>query len=102
MKKHNFSAGPCILPQQVLEKASQAVLNFNNSNLSLIEISHRSNDFVAVMDKAQALVKELLQVPDGYSVLFLQGGASTQFLMTAMNLLKTSGKAAYILSLIHI
>ena len=54
MKKHNFSAGPCILPQQVLEKASQAVLNFNNSNLSLIEISHRSKDFVAVMDKAQA------------------------------------------------
>ena len=96
MKKHNFSAGPCILPQQVLEKASQAVLNFNNSNLSLIEISHRSNDFVAVMDKAQALVKELLKLPDGYSVLFLQGGASTQFLMTAMNLLKISGKAAYI------
>ncbi len=96
MKKHNFSAGPCILPQQVLEKASQAVLNFNNSNLSLIEISHRSKDFVAVMDKAQALVKELLKVPDGFSVLFLQGGASTQFLMTAMNLLKTSGKAAYI------
>ena len=96
MKKHNFSAGPCILPQQVLEKASQAVLNFNNSSLSLIEISHRSKDFVAVMDKAQDLVKELLQVPDGYSVLFLQGGASTQFLMTAMNLLKTSGKAAYI------
>ena len=61
MKKHNFSAGPCILPQQVLEKASQAVLNFNNSNLSLIEISHRSNDFVAVMDKAQALVKELFK-----------------------------------------
>ena len=96
MKKHNFSAGPCILPQQVLEKASQAVLNFNNSNLSLIEISHRSKDFVAVMDKAQALVKELLQVPKSYSVLFLQGGASTQFLMTTMNLLKTSGKAAYI------
>ena len=96
MKKHNFSAGPCVLPQQVLEKASQAVLNFNNSNLSLIEISHRSNDFVAVMDKAQALVKELLQVPNGYSVLFLQGGASTQFLMTVMNLLKTPGKAAYI------
>ncbi len=96
MKKHNFSAGPCILPKQVLEKASQALLNFNNLNLSLIEISHRSKDFVAVMDKAQALVKELLDVPEGYSVLFLQGGASTQFLMTAMNLLKTSGKADYI------
>mgnify|MGYP003385930142 FL=1 len=96
MKKHNFSAGPCILPQEVLQQASQAVINFNNSNLSLIEISHRSKDFVAVMDKAIALVKELLNLPEGYSVLFLQGGASTQFLMTVLNLLKTDGKAAYI------
>ena len=96
MKKHNFSAGPCILPQEVLQKASQAVLNFNNSNLSLLEISHRSKDFIEVMDKAVALVEELLELPDGYSVLFLQGGASTQFLMCAMNLLKTEGKAAYI------
>tara|TARA_B100000900_G_scaffold404658_1_gene413311 strand:+ start:1428 stop:2492 length:1065 start_codon:yes stop_codon:yes gene_type:complete len=96
MKKHNFSAGPCILPQEVLQEASQAIINFNNSNLSLIEISHRSKDFVAVMDKAIALVKELLNLPEGYSVLFLQGGASTQFLMTALNLLKKDGKAAYI------
>jgi phosphoserine aminotransferase len=96
MKKHNFSAGPCILPQEVLQQASQAVINFNNSDLSLIEISHRSKDFVAVMDKAIALVKELLSLPEGYSVLFLQGGASTQFLMTALNLLKIDGKAAYI------
>ena len=96
MKKHNFSAGPCILPQEVLQQASQAVINFNNSNLSLIEISHRSKDFVAVMDKAIALVKEMLSLPEGYSVLFLQGGASTQFLMTVLNLLKTDGKAAYI------
>ena len=96
MKKHNFSAGPCILPQEVLQQASEAVLNFNNSNLSLIEISHRSKDFVEVMDKAVALVKELLEVPSGYSVLFLQGGASTQFLMTTLNLLKVDGKAAYI------
>ena len=96
MKKHNFSAGPCILPQEVLQQASQAVLNFNNSNLSLIEVSHRSRDFVAVMDNAVALVKELLDLPKGYSVLFLQGGASTQFLMTVMNLLKVDGKAAYI------
>ena len=96
MKKHNFSAGPCILPQEVLVKASKAVLNFNNSNLSLIEISHRSKDFVEVMDKAQGLVKELLDLPKGYSVLFLQGGASTQFLMSCMNLLKTNGSAAYI------
>jgi phosphoserine aminotransferase len=96
MKKHNFSAGPCILPQEVLIQASKAVLNFNNSNLSLIEISHRSKDFVEVMEKAQRLVKELLDLPKGYSVLFLQGGASTQFLMSCMNLLKTNGSAAYI------
>jgi phosphoserine aminotransferase len=95
MKKHNFSAGPCILPQEVLKQASAAVLNFNDDNLSLIEISHRSKPFVAVMDKAIALVKELLNVPKGYSVLFLQGGASMEFLMVAMNLMKVNGKAAY-------
>ena len=95
MKKHNFSAGPCILPQEVLQQASQAVLNFNNDDLSLIEISHRSQPFVDVMDKAQNLVKELLVVPEGYSVLFLQGGASLEFLMVALNLMKVDGKAAY-------
>jgi len=95
MKKHNFSAGPCILPQEVLKQASAAVLNFNDDNLSLIEISHRSKPFVAVMDKAIALVKELLNVPKGYSVLFLQGGASMEFLMVAVNLMKVNGKAAY-------
>ena len=95
MKKHNFSAGPCILPQEVLQQASQAVLNFNNDDLSLIEISHRSQPFVDVMDKAQDLVKELLVVPEGYSVLFLQGGASLEFLMVALNLMKVDGKAAY-------
>ena len=95
MKKHNFSAGPCILPQEVLKQASAAVLNFNDDNLSLIEISHRSKPFVVVMDKAIALVKELLNVPKGYSVLFLQGGASMEFLMVAMNLMKVDGKAAY-------
>ena len=95
MKKHNFSAGPCILPQEVLQQASQAVLNFNNDDLSLIEISHRSQPFVDVMDKAQDLVKELLVVPEGYSVLFLQGGASLEFLMVPLNLMKVDGKAAY-------
>ena len=95
MKKHNFSAGPCILPQEVLKQASAAVLKFNDDNLSLIEISHRSKPFVAVMDKAIALVKELLNVPKGHSVLFLQGGASMEFLMVAMNLMKVDGKAAY-------
>jgi len=96
MKKHNFSAGPCILPQEVLKKAADAVLNFNDLNLSLIEISHRSKDFVDVMEKARSLVKELLNLPEGYSVLFLQGGASLEFLMTPYNLLKEDGKAAYI------
>ncbi len=96
MKKHNFSAGPCILPQEVLKQASDAILNFNNDNLSLIEISHRSKPFAAVMDKAINLVKELLNLPKGYSVMFLQGGASMQFLMTSYNLMKVDGKAAYL------
>ncbi|SHI52031.1 phosphoserine aminotransferase apoenzyme [Mesonia phycicola] len=95
MKKHNFSAGPCILPQSVFKEASQAVLDFNNSGLSILEISHRSKDFVAVMDEAQALVIDLLKLEGkGYKALFLQGGASTQFLMTAYNLLEN--KAAYL------
>ncbi|WP_152286725.1 3-phosphoserine/phosphohydroxythreonine transaminase [Flavicella marina] len=96
MKKHNFSAGPSILPQEVLKKASEAVIDFNGLGLSLIEISHRSKDFIAVMDKAQALVKELLELPEGYSVLFVQGGASTEFLMAPYNLLPEGGKAAYV------
>lgn len=97
MKKHNFSAGPCILPQEVFEKASQAVLNFNNSGLSILEISHRSKDFVAVMDEARALVLELLDLEDkGYQALFLQGGASLEFLMVPYNLMKINGKAAYL------
>jgi phosphoserine aminotransferase len=95
MKKHNFSAGPCILPQSVLQKSADAVLNFNNSNLSLIEISHRSKDFVAVMDNARDLALEHLGLQNkGYQALFLQGGASLQFLMTAFNLLEK--KAAYL------
>ena len=95
MKKHNFSAGPCILPEEVLKKASEAVLNFNDGNLSLIEISHRSKPFVNVMETARSLVLELLDLENkGYKVLFLQGGASTQFLMTAYNLLNK--KAAYL------
>jgi phosphoserine aminotransferase len=95
MKKHNFSAGPCILPQEVLNQAAKAVLNFNNDDLSLIEISHRSKPFMNVMDRAQKLVKELLDVPKGYSVLFLQGGASLEFLMVPLNLMRMNSKAAY-------
>ena len=97
MKKHNYSAGPCILPQEVFEKASQAILNFNNSGLSILEISHRSKDFVAVMDDARSLVLELLGLEGkGYQALFLQGGASMEFLRVPNNLLKENGKAAYL------
>lgn len=97
MKKHNFSAGPCILPQEVLAQASEAILNFNGLDLSLIEISHRSADFVAVMEKAKDLALELLDLKDkGYSALFLQGGASLEFLMVPYNLLPEGGKSAYI------
>ncbi len=89
MKKHNFSAGPCILPQEVLKKASEAVVELDNSGLSLIEISHRSKAFVDIMEKARALALELLGLEGkGYKALFLQGGASTQFLMVALNLLE--------------
>ena len=89
MKKHNFSAGPSILPQEVLLKASEAVMDLNDSGLSLIEISHRSKDFVDIMEKARTLALELLGLEGkGYKALFLQGGASTQFLMVALNLLE--------------
>ena len=95
MKKHNFSAGPCILPKDVLLKASEAVMDFNGSGLSLIEISHRSKDFVAVMERARSLALELLGLEGkGYQALFLQGGASLEFLMVAYNLLET--RAGYL------
>ena len=97
MKKHNYSAGPCILPQEVFEKSAQAILNFNNSDLSILEISHRSKDFVAVMEEARALVLELLGLEGkGYQALFLAGGASLEFLMVPYNLMKVDGKAAYL------
>ncbi len=95
MKKHNFSAGPCILPQEVLLKASAAVIDLDNSGLSLIEISHRSAAFVEVMENARSLALELLGLEGkGYKALFLQGGASLEFLMVAYNLLET--KAGYL------
>ncbi|SHI47143.1 3-phosphoserine/phosphohydroxythreonine transaminase [Aquimarina spongiae] len=95
MKKHNFSAGPCILPEEVFKEASQAILDYNNSGLSVIEISHRSKDFVDIMEEARSLALELLGLEGkGYKALFLQGGASTQFLMVAYNLLQN--KAGYI------
>jgi len=88
MKKHNFSAGPCVLPKSVMMKASEAVLNFDEG-LSILEISHRSKPFVDVMEQARSLALELLGLEGkGYKALFLQGGASTQFLMVALNLLE--------------
>ncbi len=94
--KHNFGAGPGILPHEVLKQAAQAVVDFNGIGLSILEISHRSAEFEAVLDEAVRLVKELLQLPEGYSVLFLQGGASTQFALAPYNLLPAGGKAAYL------
>ena len=94
MKKHNFNAGPSILPREVIEKTAQAVLDFNGIGLSILEISHRSNYFQPVMDEAVALFRELLEIPEGYSVLFLGGGASLQFAMIPFNLMNK--KAAYL------
>lgn len=95
-KVHNFGAGPCILPESVLIEAAKAVTNWNGSGLSILEISHRSPDFEAVITKTQALVRELLNVPDNYAVLFLQGGASTQFSMIPMNFLQGKQRASYL------
>ena len=94
MKKHNFYAGPSILSQYAIRNTADAVINFADMGLSLLEISHRSKQFQAVVDEAVALFKELLEIPEGYSVLFLGGGASLQFAMVPMNLLKK--KAAYL------
>lgn len=94
MKKYNFCAGPSMLPREVFEKTAAALLDFEGTGLSVGEVSHRSKEFQAVMDEAQALVKEILDVPAGYSVLFLGGGASMQFCMVPYNFLKK--KAAYL------
>ena len=94
MKKHNFNAGPSILPREVIENTAKAILDFNNSGLSLMEISHRAKDFKPVVDEAVALFKELLDIPEGYSVLFLGGGASLEFCMVPYNFLEK--KAAYL------
>jgi phosphoserine aminotransferase len=92
--KHNFGAGPCILPQEVFHQAAEAVLDFNG--LSILEVSHRHKDFVAVMDETMDLVKKALNVPSGYSVAFLQGGATLGFTIAALNMLRDTKKAGYI------
>jgi phosphoserine aminotransferase len=94
MKKHNFFAGPSILSEYTIRNTSEAILDFDGTGLSIMEISHRSKEFISVMERAQQLFKELLDIPEGYSVLFLQGGASLQFCMVPYNLL--SKKAAYL------
>ncbi len=94
MKKHNFNAGPSILPQEVIKKTAEAVLDFEGDGLSILEISHRAKNFQPVVDEAVALFKELLNIPDNYSVIFLGGGASLQFCMVPFNFLET--KAAYL------
>ncbi len=94
MKKHNFNAGPCILPQVAIENTAKAILDFNGIGMSILEISHRSKDFQAVMDEAVSLFKEVLNIPEGYQVLFLGGGASLQFCMVPFNFMNK--KAAYL------
>jgi phosphoserine aminotransferase len=92
--KHNFGAGPCILPQDVFKEAAEAVLDFNG--LSILEVSHRHKDFVAVMDEAMALTKKALNIPDGYSIAFLQGGATLGFTIAAINMMRDTKRAGYI------
>lgn len=94
MKKHNFGAGPCILPQEVFKQAAEAVIDFNG--LSILEVSHRSKDYEAVMQEARDLVKQALNVPEGYEVLYLQGGATLGFTIAALNMMRGTKKAAYI------
>ncbi|MFK7932291.1 MAG: 3-phosphoserine/phosphohydroxythreonine transaminase [Saprospiraceae bacterium] len=96
MKKHNFFAGPAILPASVLEQATAATQDFKGMGLSILEISHRSKQFAEVLDEGEALVKELLGLSDDYAVLFLTGGASSQFYMAAMNILNSNETAAYV------
>lgn len=92
---HNFNAGPSVLPKEVFEEASKAILNFNNTGLSILEIGHRTPLFQPVMDEARSLVKQLMQLDDDHEVLFLHGGATTQFMQIPMNLLNENDIAAY-------
>jgi phosphoserine aminotransferase len=96
MQKHNFGAGPCILPKEVFEEAAQAVLSWGNTGLSILEISHRTPEFEAVVEESCQLIKDLMGVPENYKVIFVQGGASQQFGMIPMNLLNENESAAYL------
>ena len=92
----NFAAGPATLPYSVLEQAAKDIVNFNDKGIGLIEMGHRSKEFVAVADRTEALLRELMGIPNNYKVLFLQGGASSQFFMVPMNLLGPDRKATYL------
>src|SRR5690606_9657791 len=94
--KHNFGAGPCILPQEVFKQASEAVINFNDTGLSILEISDRSKEFDAVVFETVSLIRYLLSVPTKYSIVFLQGGARQQFAMVPMNLPREGDRMAYL------
>ena len=96
MKKYNFSAGPAILPAPVLKEAARAVANYQGNGLSLLELSHRGPEFTAIMEEANALMAELLELPEGYHTIWLTGGASTQFFMAPMNLLNEDERASYV------
>ena len=93
---YNFSAGPATLPYEVLVQAAKDIVNFNNKGIGLIEMSHRSKEFIGVVNECESLLRELMSIPDNYKVLFLQGGASTQFAMVPMNLLQTGKSATYL------
>ncbi len=95
MQMYNFNSGPSILPDEVLQQASEAVLNFNNIGLSILEIGHRSDWFIQVMEETRSLIKELMRLGNDYEVLYLQGGATTQFMQVPMNLLDEDETAAY-------
>ena len=98
MRVYNFSAGPSMLPLPVLERASKEMLNYQNSGMSVMEMSHRTPLYESILNKAEADLRKLMQIPDNYKVLFLQGGASTQFAAVPMNLLNGSGKADYVVT----
>src|SRR4051812_12247340 len=93
--KYNFGPGPSILPKEVFEEASQAVMNFNNTGLSILEIGHRTKLFLPVIEEAVSTLKELMQLDSDYEIMYLHGGASTQFFQVPMNLLNEKATAAY-------
>ena len=95
---YNFSAGPAMLPEKVLSTAAAEMLDYNGTGESVMEMSHRSKEYQAIIDETEALLREIMSIPDNYKVLFLQGGASTQFAMIPLNLMNKSGKADFVLT----